>query len=200
MPTNSTGSSTYPYLIGPSYYGTPDTSNIGPNSGKITITETVTTYYFNSSSASNNVSITTTTTTTTQTTTNSTKAASTTTLSSATTANSSITQNPLLKSWKKSNGTGYSGITADVDKVQYSANYVYVHTSGIPSYSIGPWPNNPNTPKNMNSTFRITLNPTVASTKTATPMGHIGILINGVALYNPQDGYSYNNLGTLINN
>ena len=50
MPTNSTGSSTYPYLIGPSYYGVLDTTNVGPNSGKITITETVTTYFqsFNS--------------------------------------------------------------------------------------------------------------------------------------------------------
>ena len=102
---------------------------------------------------------------------------------------------PIITSWKKSNGTGYSGITADVDKVQYSANYVYVHTSGIPSYSIGPWANNPNTPKNMDATYKFTRNPTAASTKTATPMGHIGILINGVALYNPQDGYSYNNLG-----
>ena len=103
---------------------------------------------------------------------------------------------PIIISWKKSNGTGYKGITADVDKVQYSANYVYVHASSIPSYSIGPWTNNANIPVNMDATFRLTRNPTAASTKTATPMGHIGILINGVALYNPQDGFSYNNLGT----
>jgi len=102
---------------------------------------------------------------------------------------------PIITSWKKSNGTGYSGITADVDKVQYSTSYVYVHTSGIPSYSIGPWTNNPNKPANMDATYKISRNPTVASTKTATPMGHMGVLINGVALYNPQDGYSYNNLG-----
>ena len=50
MPTNSAGNSTYPYLIGPSYYGVLDTTNVGPNSGKITITETVTTYFQSSSS------------------------------------------------------------------------------------------------------------------------------------------------------
>ncbi len=50
MPTNSAGNSTYPYLIGPSFYGVVDTTNIGPNSGKITITETVSTYFLSSSS------------------------------------------------------------------------------------------------------------------------------------------------------
>lgn len=42
----------YPYVIGPTYYGTVQTGNTGPNSGHNTITETVTTYTPSSSGIS----------------------------------------------------------------------------------------------------------------------------------------------------
>ena len=102
---------------------------------------------------------------------------------------------PILTSWKKSTGTGYAGITADVDKVEYTADYVSIHTSCIPSYSIGPWINGRNNASNIDATYKITRNPTVSTTKTATPNGAIGVLINGVALYNALDTFSYNDKG-----
>ena len=74
---------------------------------------------------------------------------------------------PLIVNWKKSTGTGYGSITADIDLIQYSTNYVYVHTSGIPSYSIGPWYRNPNNPVNKDFTFKFPRNPQNASTQTA---------------------------------
>ena len=106
---------------------------------------------------------------------------------------------PIITSWKKSNGTGYNGITADVDKVQYTADYVYVHTSGIPSYSIGPWGPSPNIPTSWDATYTLPRKPTVPTTKMATPMGPIAVLINGVALFNPKDGFSFNDQGKQIN-
>ena len=44
---------------------------------------------------------------------------------------------PILTSWKRSNGTGYNKIEADVTCIRYSSNYVYIQATGIPSYSIG---------------------------------------------------------------
>ncbi len=105
------------------------------------------------------------------------------------------TVTPAVTAWKRNTtgATGYGGILADVSLVRHSTNYVYPSSSGIPTYTIGPWPGNPNTPANQNWVFRITKNPTQATTTTATPLGVIGVLANGVPYFNPLDAMSYNN-------
>ena len=102
---------------------------------------------------------------------------------------------PVVTLWKQSTTSGYGGIRADVDKIQYSQYFVYIHTSGIPSYSIGPWQANPNIPKNMDATYKFPRYPQIAPTKTAVGLGHIGMFINGVAMFNADDAQSYNNQG-----
>ena len=95
-----------------------------------------------------------------------------------------------LASWTQNTTglTGYGGLPANVQLVRYSANYVYVSSSGIPSYSIGPWPANPNTPSNQSYVFKIPRNPAVnAGTKTSTPLGAMAVWTNGVVAYNPLD-------------
>ena len=90
--------------------------------------------------------------------------------------------------------TGYGGLPANVQLVRYSANYVYVSSSGIPSYTIGPWPSDPNVPSNQGYVFKIPRIPAVnAGTKTSTPLGAMAVWTNGVAAYNPLDAHSYNN-------
>ena len=105
---------------------------------------------------------------------------------------------PEITSWilNTTGQTGYGGILTNVQQVQYSTNNVYVTTTCIPDYSIGPWSNNPNTPVNQNFVFKITRNP-VANTGNAivTPLGHIGVWSNGVSVFNAKDGMSYNNQG-----
>ncbi len=44
---------------------------------------------------------------------------------------------------------GYNNLPVDVQQVRYSSNYVYVSSSGIPAYTIGPLPGNPNVPSNQ---------------------------------------------------
>ena len=90
--------------------------------------------------------------------------------------------------------TGFQGFAADVQSVRYGATYVYVAASGIPSYSIGPWPNNPGSPTVQNWSFRLPRTPVFATTPTAVGGGHIGVYINGVPFFNPGDARSYNNL------
>ena len=90
--------------------------------------------------------------------------------------------------------TGFNGLPADVQRIRYSTDNAYVNASGVPTYTIGPWPQNPNTVTNQNKLFRFPRNPVVnAGTKTATPLGAIGVWVNGVAIYNALDAHSYNN-------
>jgi hypothetical protein len=82
-----------------------------------------------------------------------------------------------------------SGILANVQVVAYTSTETYIKTTGLPSYSLGPFPTDPNTPTNQNRTFEITRTPTVnTGTKTATALGAIGVAVNGVAFFNAWDG------------
>lgn len=105
---------------------------------------------------------------------------------------------PELDAWvQNATGlTGYGGLPANVQKVQYSTTHAYVSASGIPAYAIGPWPGNPNLPSNQAFVVKLPRGPQPASgTRTATPLGVIGLFTNGVAIFNPKDAHSYNNQG-----
>jgi hypothetical protein len=103
---------------------------------------------------------------------------------------------PELASWLRNTTglTGYNNLPANVQLVRYSANSVYVSSSDIPGYSIGPWPGDPNIPANQNFVFKIPRNPSVNNgTKTPTPLGTIAAWVNGVATFNALDAMSYQN-------
>ncbi|MES2765061.1 MAG: YHYH protein [Bacteroidota bacterium] len=103
---------------------------------------------------------------------------------------------PEITSWviNTDGSTGYKGIPTNVQLVQYTATDVYVSATCIPGYDIGPWTGNPNQPANQNFCFKITRSPQMKTgTKTATPLGHIGVWKNGVSIFNAKDAFSYNN-------
>lgn len=90
----------------------------------------------------------------------------------------------------------YSG----VHEVSSSASWVYIKTSGLASHLMGPWYLDqaktqlfPNLPTDTNTTYRIPRTPTVAATKVNTPGGPIGYFVNGVALFDSRDTFSYSN-------
>lgn len=86
-------------------------------------------------------------------------------------------------------------IDANVQLIQYSNDWVYINTTGIPAYTTGPFlDGNPSLATNQNAIFRFTLNPTQnAGTPTPTSGGNIGNFINGVALFDYRDGVAWNN-------
>lgn len=116
--------------------------------------------------------------------------------------------NPAITSWLI-NTTGIMGshyvsgnstpiadaVAANVQTVQYSTNWVYVTTNGIPAYITGPFlDGNPSLATDQNAIFKISLNPVEnTGTPTATTMGNIGVFINGVALFDYRDGVSWKN-------
>ena len=85
----------------------------------------------------------------------------------------------------------------DVQLVQYSADNVYIHATGIPRYATAPFPDgNPSQATSQDYLFQIPRDPQEGPTGgTTTGLGHTGVLINGVAIFNAQDAFSYNNQG-----
>lgn len=83
--------------------------------------------------------------------------------------------------------------SANVLQVYYSANWVYVRTTGMPGYVTGPFlDGNPSVASNQNAIFKISRFPAQnTSTSTSTTPGNIGIFINGVALFDYRDGASW---------
>ena len=119
-----------------------------------------------------------------------------------------LAQGPTITSWLQ-NTTGITGrhyvngnptpindnTAANVQSVQYSANWVYVSTNGIPAYITGPFlDGNPSLATAQNAIFKFPLVP-AQNTGTPTPTngGNIGVFINGVALFDYRDGVSWNN-------
>ena len=115
--------------------------------------------------------------------------------------------NPAITSWLQNTNntkgryylTGNStpinlAVDANVQLVQYSANYVYVKATGIPAFVTGPFATGPvTTAANNNYTIKMPLTPTVATTKTLVGNGTIAAFINGTVAYNAGDAGSYNN-------
>ena len=97
--------------------------------------------------------------------------------------------------------TGYGNILANVQAIHYKDDYVYVSSTGIPDYDIGPWPGNPNTPSNQSYIFKISRYPHENSgDHFETPLGPIGVLINGVPFFNAKDAFSYQGEGVWFQN
>ena len=123
-------------------------------------------------------------------------------------ASAQVSTDPAVASWRRNlDGTKGKGgnaaiqaivgaIDADVESARYTATNVYVGAAGIPSHVVGPFPGNPNTPADQNWSFRISRTPQAATgVHTATGLGQIGALVNGVPIFNAKDAMSWNNQG-----
>ncbi len=114
--------------------------------------------------------------------------------------------NPIISAWLQNttvtarhyvsgNSTAINDAAlVNVQKVEYSANYVYATTTGLPSYVTGPFlDGNPSLATSQNAIFKYPLVPIKnTGTLTATTGGNIGVFINGVALFDYRDGVSWN--------
>ncbi len=91
-------------------------------------------------------------------------------------------------------------IVVNCQSVQYSEDFVYVTTNGIPAYPTGPFQDgNPSQASDQNAIYKIPLDPQAnTGNPTATNPGNIGVFINGVSLFDYRDGVGWNpNTGAL---
>ena len=115
-------------------------------------------------------------------------------------------QGPAITSWLQNtsqtgsyymngNGTPISnGILVNCQQVEYSSDFVYVTTEGVPSFPTGPFlDGNPSQTQAQGAIYKIPLNPQPNNgNPTSTTIGTIGIFINGTSLYDYRDGVAWN--------
>lgn len=116
--------------------------------------------------------------------------------------------NPAITGWLQ-NTTGITGrhyvngnptpivdvLEANVQNVQYSNNWVYAATHGVPAYITGPFANTTIFyVGDQNAVYKFPLNPTQnTGVLSPTTGGNIGVFINGVSLFDFRDGVAWNN-------
>ena len=102
--------------------------------------------------------------------------------------------------WSVGQGEQDTPVYADVNEISFSEDSIYVLTSGLSSHLMGPWYFNEddsiifaNFPSNQNRLYRIPRNPVqdLDGDLTATSAGINGLFVNGVALFDMTDTFSY---------
>jgi len=118
-------------------------------------------------------------------------------------------QTPIITSWLQNTVTTGSHYIngnstaiqdndlANVQLVQYSDDWVYITTEGVPTYPTGPFlDGNPSTTTAQAAIYKFPKIPTEnTGSEVGTNMGNIGVFINGVSIFDYQDGVSYSNTG-----
>ncbi len=100
--------------------------------------------------------------------------------------------------WSRGAGVQSAPTYADVQQVDYSAQWVYIHTTGLASHIMGPWyldaaKSNlfPNYPSNTATTFRFPRTPSIPAARLPTGLGATGRMVNGVSMFDSRDAFSY---------
>ncbi|OYW73184.1 MAG: hypothetical protein B7Z37_22530 [Verrucomicrobia bacterium 12-59-8] len=114
--------------------------------------------------------------------------------------------------WTRTSGPNTLAQTLPVyagpQQIDYSTSWVYLKTPDLATYLMGPWYDNAaksalfvNIPKNQNIIARFPRSSTIPSTKTVTQgltvggvmQDAVGLYADGVAIFDPMDGFSYAN-------
>ena len=97
-----------------------------------------------------------------------------------------------LTTWSNGSQTQSAPAYAGVQQIYSSSNWVYVRSTGLASFTMGPWqPGFPNLPENQKSLFRFPRTNAVPAAKTSTEGGAIGMFVDGVAMFNSWDAFTY---------
>jgi hypothetical protein len=104
-----------------------------------------------------------------------------------------------VTTWSRNQGTQTLPTYAGIHEVSYDDNWIYIRTTGLGQHIMGPWYLNeaktqdfPNYPSNTSSIYKI---PRIPTTPPATPeltgLGAIGYFVDGVAMFDSRDAFSY---------
>jgi YHYH protein len=104
-----------------------------------------------------------------------------------------------LTTWSNGSQTQSLPVYCGVQEVYSSTNWIYVRSTGLASYNMGPWFLNagrtmefPNLPVNQKLLFRFPRTNGVPKTKSLTGAGEIGIFVDGVEMFNSWDAHYWN--------
>ncbi len=102
-----------------------------------------------------------------------------------------------VTTWSRGAGTQSQPTYAGVHEIASDSNYVYIRTTNLGFHIMGPWYGGtnlfPNYPANAAEIYRIPRNINIPITKELTGGGAIGYFVDGVAMYDSRDAFSYSN-------
>ena len=100
--------------------------------------------------------------------------------------------------WSRGQGIQNSPTYAGIHAIYNSEDWVYIKTSGLGFHIMGPWYLNeaktrdfPSFPGNTATTYRIPKTPSAFNGNVTTSPGAIGYFVDGVALFDATDTFSY---------
>jgi hypothetical protein len=100
--------------------------------------------------------------------------------------------------WSNGRQTQAQPTRTGVQQIYYSANWIYIRSTGLPSQIMGPWymdPQHyrafPNLPMSQNLLLALPRHPMVATSGGEEPHGEIGITVDGVRFFDDTDSFSY---------
>lgn len=99
-----------------------------------------------------------------------------------------------LTTWSNGSQTQSAPAYCGVQEVDSSSNWVYVFSTGLAGYTMGPWQNGafPNLPVNQKLLYRFPRTNGVPAAKSLTGAGQIGIFVDGVEMFNSWDANYWN--------
>ena len=103
-----------------------------------------------------------------------------------------------ITTWSGGQGTQSQPVYAGVNEVAFSDDWLYIKTTGLGFHVMGPWYLDeaktqlfPNLPANSATIYRFPRKPTIGETKEATSPGPIGFFVDGIAMFDSADTFSY---------
>lgn len=107
-----------------------------------------------------------------------------------------------VTTWSRGQGIQTEPTYAGIHEISYTDEWVYIRTTNLASYIMGPWYTNasrsnlfPNYPDNQSAVHRFSrdpIDPTTVINKAETGGGAIGLMVNGVRMFDSRDAFSYN--------
>ena len=106
-------------------------------------------------------------------------------------------QDPII-TWSRGQGTQAAPTYAGVSEVSATDTNVYIRSSGLGFHVMGPWFGEtgnlfPNYPSNQAVLYRFPRTPVVPTNKAPTGLGAIGYFVDGIAMFDSRDAFSYDN-------
>ncbi len=103
-----------------------------------------------------------------------------------------------VTTWSRGTTAQSTPSYAGIIQVSSSASWVYVRSSGLGTHVMGPWylnaahtQNFPSYPANTGVLARFPRTPIIPANKTLTGLGAIGLFVDGVAVFDNRDAFSY---------
>lgn len=103
-----------------------------------------------------------------------------------------------VTTWSRGAGVQSLPTYAGVHQIEFSSDWVYIQSTGLPSHTMGPWFLNaakdpfPNFPSNTATIFRFPRTPVIPTTKTLFGGGPVGCFVDGVSVFDIRDAFYWN--------